>query len=96
MFFGAGHEAPAEAEPKFNPFKGNGRRLDGKPLKNEPLPASSSSGSKDKRPANVSNGCGQPSAGSSSSSQSSTRQTQGKLVFGSNANHGTGKQKVLV
>ncbi|KAM7482668.1 hypothetical protein LguiB_007251 [Lonicera macranthoides] len=86
-------EAPAEAEPKFNPFTGAGKRLDGKPLKNEPLPASSSSGSKDNSPANVSNGCGQSSAGSSSSSQSNTCQAQGKLVFGSNANCDTAKQK---
>ncbi|RVW93387.1 Ubiquitin recognition factor in ER-associated degradation protein 1 [Vitis vinifera] len=74
-------EAPVEPEPKFNPFCGVGRRLDGKPQKYEPPPVSSS-GSKDKRPVN--RGSGQPSAGSSS--QSSSRQSQGKLVFGSNVN----------
>ncbi|WJZ83291.1 hypothetical protein VitviT2T_002986 [Vitis vinifera] len=74
-------EAPVEPEPKFNPFCGVGRRLDGKPQKYEPPPVSSS-GSKDKQPVN--RGSGQPSAGSSS--QSSSRQSQGKLVFGSNVN----------
>ncbi|KAI8024566.1 hypothetical protein LOK49_LG03G00181 [Camellia lanceoleosa] len=54
-----GQEAPAETEPKFNPFTGSGRRLDGKPLNYEPPSVSSSSlGSKDKRP-NVANGGGQ-------------------------------------
>ncbi|THG09899.1 hypothetical protein TEA_008718 [Camellia sinensis var. sinensis] len=60
-----GEEVPAETEPKFNPFTGAGRRLDGKPLKYEPPPVSSSSGSKDKRP-DVASGGGQPSTGSSS------------------------------
>ncbi|KAM1763632.1 hypothetical protein ACFX11_002957 [Malus domestica] len=73
-------EDPAEAEPKFNPFTGSGRRLDGKPLKYEPAPASS--GFKDKKPA-VTNGNAQPSTGSSS--QATSRQAQGKLVFGGNA-----------
>lgn len=70
-----------------------GRRLDGKPLPHQPPPASSS-GSKDKRP-HAGNGNAQPSVGSSS--QSTTRQTQGKLVFGSNVNR-TPKdtKKVLV
>ncbi|KAI8025382.1 Replication-associated protein [Camellia lanceoleosa] len=58
-------EVPAETEPKFNPFTGAGRRLDGKPLKYEHPPVSSSSGSKDKRP-DVASGGGQPSTGSSS------------------------------
>ncbi|GMY05682.1 ubiquitin fusion degradation protein 1 homolog [Fagus crenata] len=73
-------EAPAETEPKFNPFTGVGRRLDGKTMKYEP-PQVSPSGSKDKLPG-AANGNPQPSAGSSS--QSTTRQAQGKLVFGSN------------
>ncbi|KAJ7967246.1 ubiquitin fusion degradation protein 1-like [Quillaja saponaria] len=73
-------EVPAEAEPKFNPFSGSGRRLDGKPLKYDPPPVSSS-GSKDKQ--HVRNGNSQPSA--ASSSQSTAQQSQGKLVFGSNS-----------
>ena len=72
-----------EPEPKFNPFTGSGRRLDGRPLSYEPpaASASSSSSSKDKQPA-VANGNGQASVASSSSA----RQAQGKLVFGGNAN----------
>ncbi|KAL5563128.1 hypothetical protein UlMin_032875 [Ulmus minor] len=72
-------EAPAE-EPKFNPFTGVGRRLDGKPMKTEPAPGTSS-GSKCKLP-DTTNGKAQPSSGSSSRT---TAQAQGKLVFGSNA-----------
>ena len=77
-------EALAE-EPKFNPFTGVGRRLDGKPMMTQPAPvaAASSSGSKDKKP-DTSNGKAQPSMGSTS--QATARQSQGKLVFGSNAN----------
>lgn len=84
-------EAPAETEPKFNPFSGSGRRLDGKPLNYQPPPLSSS-GSKEKKP-DVSSVNSQSST--ASSSQSNARQSQGKLVFGSNANHGkeTGKAK---
>ncbi|KAJ0009744.1 hypothetical protein Pint_34811 [Pistacia integerrima] len=74
-------EASVETEPKFSPFTGSGRRLDGKPLAYEPPPVSSSV-FKDKQPA-VANSSGKPSAGSSS--QSAASQTQGKLVFGSNA-----------
>ncbi|KAF7808618.1 ubiquitin fusion degradation protein 1-like protein [Senna tora] len=83
-------EIPAENEPKFNPFTGTGRRLDGKPLKNPPPPASSS-GSKDKR-ADAQNGSSHSSA--ASGSQSNAAQSQ-KLVFGSNAsrNKETGKEK---
>ncbi|KAH9657138.1 hypothetical protein KPL70_022926 [Citrus sinensis] len=68
-------------EPKFSPFTGVARRLDGKPLTYQPPPVPSL-GSKDKQPA-TSNGTGQPSAGSTS--QNAARQSQGKLVFGSNA-----------
>lgn len=90
VFDHAGEEAAAEEEPKFNPFTGSARRLDGKPLKQQPPPVSTS-GSKDKRP-DMANATGQSAAGSSS--QSSNRQTQGKLVFGSNANRNPDKQKV--
>ncbi|KAF3685684.1 Ubiquitin fusion degradation protein 1 -like protein [Capsicum annuum] len=82
-------EAEAEVEPKFNPFTGGARRLDGKPLKQQP-PPSSSSGSSDKQ-ANVTNGGSK--SGAAPSSQTSTRQSQGKLVFGSNANRAPEKQK---
>lgn len=54
--------------------------MDGKPLNDQPPPVSYS-GSKDKRP-NVLNSNAQSSA--ASSSQSNSRESQGKLVFGSN------------
>lgn len=85
-----GSEAPAVEEPKFNPFTGVGRRLDGKPSKPLTTPVSSS-GSPDKR-TNTSSG-GAAAAASSCSSQSSSRQSQGKLVFGSNANRPRETQK---
>ncbi|KAG8368171.1 hypothetical protein BUALT_Bualt15G0017300 [Buddleja alternifolia] len=85
-----GQETPDETEPKFNPFTGAGRRLDGKPLKNPSAPVSSS-GSHDKRTSAPSSG-GSASA-SSSSSQSTNRQSQGKLVFGSNASRPRETQK---
>ena len=90
--FLAVEEDPADAEPKFNPFTGSGRRLDGKPLKYEPAPASSS-GSKDKKPA-VTNGNAQPSTGSSS--QATSCQARGKLVFGSNASRSPKETKKVL
>ncbi|KOM26855.1 hypothetical protein LR48_Vigan325s002700, partial [Vigna angularis] len=86
----AAEDTPAETEPKFNPFSGTGRRLDGKPLKYQPPPVSSSSGSKDKKP-DVPNVNSQSST--TSSSQSNARQSQGKLVFGSNANRSKETEK---
>jgi len=92
-FLLAAEDTPAETEPKFNPFSGTGRRLDGKPLKYEPdVPVSSSSGSKDKKP-DVPNVNSQSST--TSSSQSNARQSQGKLVFGSNANRSKETGKVI-
>lgn len=74
-------ETPEETEPKFNPFTGVGRRLDGKPSNQQPS-LSPTSVSKDKQ-IDSRNVRGQPSAGSSS--QNTTGQSQGKLVFGGNA-----------
>ncbi|KAL8129240.1 hypothetical protein V2J09_018395 [Rumex salicifolius] len=74
-------EAPPE-EPKFNPFSGAGRRLDGKPGKNLPTPTATSVPRE--KPLASTSASGQSAAGSSS--QSSNRQTQGKLVFGSKVN----------
>ncbi|KAM7263882.1 hypothetical protein ACFE04_001565 [Oxalis oulophora] len=79
-------EVPVE-EPKFNPFTGSARRLDGKPLMTQPPPISSPS--KDKQPA-LASANGKPS--SVSSSQSSSRQSQGKLVFGSGASKAQPKE----
>lgn len=69
-------EAPAE-EPKFIPFTGSGRRLDGKPSKDKDVLAPSPA----KRQANATNGV-QPSTATTSQG-SSSRKTTGKLVFGS-------------
>ncbi|CAN0890459.1 Ubiquitin recognition factor in ER-associated degradation protein 1 [Linum grandiflorum] len=79
-------ETPEESVPKFNPFTGAGRRLDGKPLPYQPAPISAAPSSKDKSPAAAS-GSKQPSApaAGSSGSPNTSRQAQGKLVFGSNA-----------
>lgn len=82
-------ETPAEVEPKFNPFTGVGRRLDGKPAQHAPTPISTSV-SRDKQPALASR-AGQSASGSSS--QSTNRQSQGKLVFGSSANRSKEAQK---
>ncbi|XP_042509575.1 ubiquitin fusion degradation protein 1 homolog isoform X2 [Macadamia integrifolia] len=74
--------APVEEvvpEPTFNPFSGVGRRLDGKSLKHPPV---SSPASKDKQPGGAND---MPSAASTSQS---TRQSQGKLVFGATVNRG--------
>ncbi|KAJ8763445.1 hypothetical protein K2173_002328 [Erythroxylum novogranatense] len=73
-------EFPDESEPKFSAFTGAGRRLDGKPLTYQPPPVSSPA-LRGKQPS-VANVSGQPSVGSTS--QSTARQSQGKLVFGSN------------
>jgi len=70
-------EAPAEEEPKFIPFTGSGRRLDGKPSKDKDVLAPSPA----KRQANATNGV-QPSTATTSQG-SSSRKTTGKLVFGS-------------
>ncbi|KAL5788735.1 hypothetical protein ACOSP7_005684 [Xanthoceras sorbifolium] len=78
-------EAPVDTEPKFSPFTGVGRRLDGKSMMSQPQ-STSSYGSKDKQPA-VANGSGKPSA-VSSSQNTVARQSQGKLVFGSNVSRG--------
>ncbi|CAN1261593.1 Ubiquitin recognition factor in ER-associated degradation protein 1 [Linum perenne] len=69
-------EGPEETVSKFSPFTGAGRRLDGRPLPYQPPPVSTSS-SKDKSPC-APNGSKQLPADTS-------RQAQGKLVFGSNA-----------
>ncbi|KAM5573663.1 hypothetical protein ABKV19_013286 [Rosa sericea] len=66
-------------EPKFNPFTGAGRRLDGKPLSAAPVSSSSLVAA-----ANNGKGNAQPS-NTGSSSQGTSRRAQGKLVFGSNA-----------
>ncbi|KAL5973353.1 hypothetical protein ACLOJK_030003 [Asimina triloba] len=70
-------EEPANEEPKFSPFTGTGRRLDGKPLKQ---PAASSEFSK----SSVAQSGVAANGAASTSSSSSSHQPSGKLVFGSN------------
>ncbi|WOK92915.1 hypothetical protein Cni_G01607 [Canna indica] len=76
-----GLQSEAEAEIKFTPFTGAGRRLDGKPAKeNAPIIGSSVKNNKSE-PVN-----GTKLISPSTSEGSSSRQAKGKLVFGSNAN----------
>ncbi|KAL6545980.1 hypothetical protein OROGR_009854 [Orobanche gracilis] len=84
-----GEEPPEETEPKLIPFTGVGRRLDGKPLKSSPPVTSSASQNKT---INVPSRGGTATA-SSSGSQGTNRQSQGKLVFGSNASQPRETQK---
>jgi len=74
------HDAEPE-EPKFSPFTGAGRRLDGKTSKNQ-TPASSLP-SKQPQPGAASSA---KQTAASTSQTSTSRQSAGKLVFGSNAN----------
>lgn len=81
IFFSA-EEEPVQKVPRFNPFTGSARRLDGKPLTESVAPVSSpilkqhqlesENGTKDSKP-----------------STSASRQRSGKLVFGSNPNQPT-------
>ncbi|XP_078448384.1 ubiquitin fusion degradation 1 [Wolffia australiana] len=74
-------EESAEPELKFSPFSGPGRRLDGKQAQYQPLSIPSST-AKDQRPTSSTIG-GKDSV--ATTSQSSSSQTSGKLVFGSRA-----------
>ncbi|KAL6494791.1 hypothetical protein OROGR_031591 [Orobanche gracilis] len=84
-----GEEPLEDTEPKLVPFTGVGRRLDGRPLKTSPPVTSPASQNKT---TNVSSGVGTATA-SSSGSQGTNRQSQGKLVFGSNASQPRETQK---
>ncbi|KAJ6812086.1 ubiquitin fusion degradation protein 1-like protein [Iris pallida] len=72
-------DAEPEPEPKFSPFTGAGRRLDGKPSKHQAPTISSPAKQQQAESASSSK---QPTA---PPPQSGSRQTTGKLVFGSNA-----------
>ncbi|KAJ0974197.1 hypothetical protein J5N97_016162 [Dioscorea zingiberensis] len=80
-----GAEVEPPAEPKFTPFTGVGQRLDGKPSKNQ-TPASPST----KGPAVATNGV-KPST-ETTSQGSSSKQTSGKLVFGSSSRSNASKE----
>ncbi|KAI3667686.1 hypothetical protein L6452_42755 [Arctium lappa] len=68
-------EEPAKKIPKFSPFSGSGRRLDGKPA--EPVAAPLVQPQKTEATTSDANG--------STPSSSGSRKRSGKLVFGSNA-----------
>lgn len=73
-------QAEAELEPKFTPFAGIGRRLDGKPSKHQaPTVSSPAKGQQSETTNDV-------KKTASTSESSSSRETMRKLVFGSNAN----------
>ena len=81
-------EEPAKKIPKFNPFSGSSRRLDGRPALQSPpstfSPVPKQQHKEDTGGTNV-----------LTSSASTSRQFSGKLVFGSNVeNSSSGKQKV--
>ncbi|KAL3530772.1 hypothetical protein ACH5RR_010094 [Cinchona calisaya] len=80
-------EEPAKKMPKFSPFSGSSRRLDGKPA-TQLLPSTSSPVLKQHQQEDTGGTNG------SASSNSSSRKHAGKLVFGSNREHDSnGKQK---
>ncbi|KAJ4811682.1 Ubiquitin fusion degradation protein 1 [Rhynchospora pubera] len=76
-----------EPEPKFTPFTGGGKRLDGKPAKQQ-APATTT----DKDLQIGSDGKQQSTAAGSSGSGGPIRQKAGKLVFGSSGNTSTSKE----
>lgn len=92
MFQRADGNTAAEDEPKFKPFTGFGKRLDGKASKLQasevPSTALSAPSDSNKR-ANQ-----QISAPAASGASSYSRQKTGKLVFGSSASNNKEPQKV--
>ncbi|KAI4300081.1 hypothetical protein L6164_033498 [Bauhinia variegata] len=87
----AAAESQVETQPKFNPFSGTARRLDGKLLEYQ-LPREPSPRSKDNR-SRVSNGNAESST--ARGNQGNARQSQGRLVFGSDVYRSkeTGQEK---
>ncbi|EHA8589046.1 putative ubiquitin fusion degradation protein 1 [Cocos nucifera] len=83
-----GAQAEAEVEPKFTPFTGIGRRLDGKPLKHQAPTVSSPAKGQESE---TTNGVKKTA---STSESSSSPQTKGKLVFGSHANRASKEAQV--
>lgn len=81
-------EEPARKMPKFSPFTGSSRRLDGKPAA-QLHPSTSSPVVKQNQQEDTGG------TSNSTSFDSSSRKHAGKLVFGSNVEHGSNrKQKV--
>jgi hypothetical protein len=90
----AGGDTVVEDEPKFKPFTGSGKRLDGRAsrLQASEVPSTSQSVSLDsnKRAYQQTS-----SAPATSGASNSTRQKTGKLVFGSSASNNKEPQKVF-
>ncbi|KAL6651246.1 hypothetical protein ACP70R_010171 [Stipagrostis hirtigluma subsp. patula] len=89
-----GGETVVEEEPKFKPFTGSGKRLDGKAskLQSSEVPSTARSAPSDSnKRANQ-----QTSQPATSGASNSTRQKTGKLVFGSSANNNKEPQKAPV
>lgn len=76
-------DIPYKVEPKFSPFTGVARRLDGKSLKHSVAPVTSSS-LRDHTPRAINGG---KQSMRSTSQSSSSNQSSRKLVFGSNVGH---------
>uniref|UniRef100_A0A3B6DHQ0 Ubiquitin fusion degradation protein n=1 Tax=Triticum aestivum TaxID=4565 RepID=A0A3B6DHQ0_WHEAT len=77
-------EVIVEDEPKFKPFTGSGKRLDGKGPK-QPAPGASSATAAARSAPSDSNKRANQQTASPSGASTSTRQKTGKLVFGSSA-----------
>ena len=77
-------EAIVEDDPKFKPFTGSGKRLDGKGPK-QPAPGASSATAAARSAPSDSNKRANQQTASPSGASTSTRQKTGKLVFGSSA-----------
>ena len=79
-------DANVEDEPKFKPFTGSGKRLNGKGSKQQALEASSAAAPARAVPSDSNKRASQQTAAPSEAS-TSTRQKTGKLVFGSSASN---------
>ena len=88
-----GGDTVVEDEPKFKPFTGSGKRLDGKASKLQASEVPSSARSVPSDSNKRSNQ--QTSAPGTSGASNSTRQKTGKLVFGSSASNNKEPQKVF-
>jgi ubiquitin fusion degradation protein 1 len=79
-------DAVVEDEPKFKPFTGSGKRLDGKGPKQQAPEVSSAAVPARSAPSDSNKRASQQTAAPSGAS-TSTRQKTGKLVFGSSASN---------
>jgi hypothetical protein len=86
----------AEDEPKFKPFTGSGKRLDGKgPKQQAPEVSSAAVPARSAPSPSESNKRASQQTAAPSGATTSTRQKTGKLVFGSSASNKKEAQKVV-